>query len=114
MSDLARALVDVIEADPAALDWIADRVAERLAARVEADSPELLTVVAAAGKLGVSPKTVRRRIAEGLLPAVSENGRIKVRADELGAYVEGLDRVGARPTRRRVRSARNYDFLREQ
>ena len=37
-----------------------------------------------------------------------------LRTDELRAYVEGLERVGApKPERRRRPAARDYSFLRE-
>ncbi len=63
--------------------------------------------------LGCSSRTVRRRIAERSLPAVIEHGRTMIRADELRAYINGLERVGAAPTRRRSQPGRSFDFLRE-
>lgn len=76
--------------------------------------PALLSVATTARLLDCSPRTVRRRIAEGELRAVIDHGRIMVRGDELRAYVEGLDRVGARPARRRARSTSGrFDFLHE-
>lgn len=74
--------------------------------------PALLSVATTARLLGCSPRTVRRRIAERSLPAVIERGRIMVRGDELRAYIDGLERVGA-PASRRRRAGRSYDFLRE-
>lgn len=103
----------------AELDGLADALAPRLAARAAAsrhapESPGLMSVTAAAKLLGVHAKTVRRRIAEGTLPAVVEHGRTMLRTDELRAYVDGLEPVGApRPERRRRPSARDYSFLRE-
>lgn len=76
--------------------------------------PALLSVRTAAGLLGVSPRTLRRRIDEGALPAVREQDRIVVRADELRAYVDGLERIGRRPGRapRRRPAAGRLDFMR--
>ena len=76
--------------------------------------PALLSVATVAGLLDVSARTVRRRIAEGALPAVVDHGRVLVRADELRAYIDRLERVGARPgrARRAAPAGRTYDFLR--
>lgn len=74
--------------------------------------PRLLSVSAAARVLGVSPKTVRRRIAAGELPAVLENGRLKVRGDDLRAYIDGLERAGGHPSRRRC-VERDFSFSRD-
>lgn len=96
-------------------DALADRVAARMSKRERATTPALMTVIDAARMLGVSTKTVRRRIADRSLPAVLEHGRVRLRADELRAYVEGLEHVGARPARRKPRKTRDLglDFLRE-
>jgi excisionase family DNA binding protein len=102
-----------------------DALAERVAARVGAARPPgaldhnavvkvpmLLSVAATAKVLGVSPDTVRRRIAEGALPALREGDRVVVRADELRNYIDGLERIGQRPGRApRARPQRRYDFL---
>ena len=45
----------------------------------------------------LSVATVRRRIAEGYLPAVIEHERTMVRGDDLRAYIDRLQRVDARP-----------------
>lgn len=77
--------------------------------------PALLSVATVAQLLDVSTRTVRRRIAEGELPAVREHDRTVIRADELRDYIDRLERLGERPgrqSRTRVRRAR-YDFLRE-
>jgi hypothetical protein len=75
----------------------------------------VLSVANTGRMLDCSPRTVRRRIAEGVLPAVIENGRTMVRADELRAYIDSLERVGGRPvpTRQRAPSPGRFDFLRE-
>jgi excisionase family DNA binding protein len=77
--------------------------------------PTLLSVAAAANVLGCSTRTLRRRIADGSLPAVLEHDRTMIRGDELRAYIEQLQRpAGARAARRRQRPrARGYDYLRE-
>jgi excisionase family DNA binding protein len=75
--------------------------------------PMLLTVAHAAEVLDCSTRTVRRRIADGALPAVIEAGRLMVRGDELLAYIEALERP--RAPRRRARASRpsagRFDFL---
>jgi excisionase family DNA binding protein len=77
--------------------------------------PALLGVGEVARLLGCSPRTVRRRIGEGTLPAVIEGGRLMIRGDELRAYVEALGRPGrGAASRRRARSSvGRFDFLRE-
>ena len=74
--------------------------------------PALLSVSTVARLLDCSPRTVRRRIAEGSMPAVVEHDRVMVRGDELRQYVEGLARVGSSPIRPRTRPGGGYDFLR--
>lgn len=114
MTDLARALLDEIAADPAAIERLADLLVERVAARLPArqeSGPALMTLVAAAKQLGCHPKTIRRRIDDGSLPAVVDHGRPMIRADDLRAYVERLDREAGAPARRRARPRRDYGFL---
>ena len=75
--------------------------------------PVLLSVAHTAELLGCSPDTVRRRISDGLLPAVREHGRVVVRGDDLRRYIDALDRVDTAPARRRTRVAgtgRTYDW----
>lgn len=73
--------------------------------------PALLSVATTAQILHCSPRTIRRRIASGALPAVIEHGRTMVRGDELRAYIDQLERAGGSPPRRRA-SGRRFDFLR--
>jgi excisionase family DNA binding protein len=73
--------------------------------------PALLSVTTVAQLLDCSPRTIRRRIDDGSLPAVFEHGRLMVRADVLRDYIERLDRVTA-PRQPRSRVRRDYDFLR--
>jgi excisionase family DNA binding protein len=74
--------------------------------------PTLLSIVHVAQLLDCSTRTVRRRIAEGSLPAVVDHGRLIVRGDDLRAYIDALERVGHTPSRRRRRVApRTYDYL---
>jgi excisionase family DNA binding protein len=73
--------------------------------------PALLSVATVARLLDCSAWTVRRRIHDGDLPAINDHGRLAVRGDDLRAYVDALERVGARPSRPTPRG-RTYDFLR--
>jgi excisionase family DNA binding protein len=76
--------------------------------------PALLSVATVARLLDCSAQTVRRRIHDGELPARSDHGRVVVRGDDLGAYVDALERVGAsRPRRRPTRppEAGEWGFL---
>lgn len=50
-------------------------------------SRELLSVAAVASRLGVSEKTVRRRIAARALPAFRDGGVLRVRPRDLDRYV---------------------------
>ncbi|MBX6745217.1 MAG: helix-turn-helix domain-containing protein [Acetobacteraceae bacterium] len=50
--------------------------------------PQLITASAAAVALGVSARTIRRRIADGSLPACRIRGRLYLRPEELRAFVE--------------------------
>jgi hypothetical protein len=76
--------------------------------------PVLLSVANVGAVLGLSPRTVRRRIADGSIPAVVEHGRTMVRADELRDYIDHLERLGRRPRRRRAgAAARGFAWLRD-
>lgn len=79
--------------------------------------PALLSVRTTAQLLDLSPRTVRRRIQDGTLPAVREHDRITVRADELRAYIDRLEHIGQPRGGRRARprprvGAGEFDFLR--
>ena len=74
--------------------------------------PALLRVITVAQLLDCSPRTVRRRIDDGFLPAVIECGRLMVRGDELRQYVDGLARPGSSGGRSRPPTAGRHDFLR--
>lgn len=50
------------------------------------DRPRWLSISAAAAWVGVSTKTIRRRIADGELPAYRCGGTIRVKTDD----VEGM------------------------
>jgi excisionase family DNA binding protein len=109
VSDLARALLDELAGDRVALE----RLRELVAPPAPDPSPALLTVNDAAKRLGCHPKTIRRRIDAGLLPAVREQGRVMIRTDDLDRYIAHLGRTGApAPLRRRASRERDYDFLR--
>lgn len=75
--------------------------------------PVLLTVAHVAEVLDCHPRTVRRRIDDGILPAVIEHSTLKVRGDDLRAYIEALERPSAAPARRRKkpRASVRFDFL---
>ena len=88
-----------------------DATLERLAV---VTVPALLSVATVARLLDYSPRTVRRRIADGSLPAVFDHGRTMIRGDDLRAYVDALERVGFKPgMQRRASRVRRYDFLRQ-
>jgi excisionase family DNA binding protein len=77
--------------------------------------PALLSVRTVAGLLDCSPGTVRRRIRDGDLAAVTDHGRLAIRGDELRAYIDALERVGGTRARRRPsrpRTEGEFDFLR--
>jgi excisionase family DNA binding protein len=116
VSDLARALLAELADDPAALDVLADALAERVLAQVVKRAPAraaLLTVNDVAKALGCSPKTVRRRIDASVLTAVREQDRVVIRTDDLDRYIARLERTGARPSKRRSARRRDYAFLTE-
>jgi hypothetical protein len=73
--------------------------------------PRLLSIAKVAEIVGRSPKTVRRRIDDGSLLAVVENGQLMVRGDELRAYIDGLQRPHGERPRRRRRAASSYARL---
>ena len=78
--------------------------------------PALLSIARTAQVLGRSPRTVRRRIDSGDLPAVVEHGQVMVRGDELLAYIDQLQRVSSdsrSPRRGRRQAERRFDFLRD-
>lgn len=80
--------------------------------------PVLLSVATVGRVLDCHPRTVRRRIHDGSLPAVIDHGRQMVRGDDLRDYVDALQRVngstGASPRNPRRRSTTGrYDFVRE-
>ena len=68
---------------------------------VEVRVPRLLSISTVAEIVGRSPKTVRRRIDDGSLPAVVEHGQLMVRGDDLRAYIDGLQRPRDERSRRR-------------
>jgi hypothetical protein len=73
--------------------------------------PRLLSIAKVAEIVGRSPKTVRRRIDDGSLLAVVEHGQLMVRADELRAYIDGLQRPRGERSRRRRRAVGSYARL---
>jgi len=77
------------------------------AAAAVVEVPVLLSIADAAQLLGCSPRTLRRRISDGQLTAVIDHGLMRVRGDDLRAYIDALPTVGARPPRRRRRRRRS-------
>ena len=65
---------------------------QRQAVTVE-DSPAYVSMEQAAELLQVSARTIRRRVADGSLPAYrlgdAPSSRVRLRVDELLAWVEG-------------------------
>lgn len=61
--------------------------------------PLLLTYAQAAGRLGVSRRTVERLVKAGSLMGTRVGGAARIRASDLAAYVEAL---GPRPFRQRI------------
>jgi hypothetical protein len=77
--------------------------------------PVLMSVATVSRLLDCSPRTVRRRIAEGSLRAVTDHSRVMVRGDDLRCYVDGLKRIERRAERpRRVSPRARFDWLRDQ
>lgn len=108
---LLNALLARLADDPVALERLRKLIA------VPWEEPVLLSVARAGELLGCSVRTVRRRIADGSLPAVLEAERVMIRGDELRAYVDGLERFGPAPGTRRTRAPRSarhdFSFLRD-
>jgi excisionase family DNA binding protein len=122
VSKLIDALLDELAADPAALTRLHGKLdatrplagaGSGPAAVVEV--PTVLSVAHVAELLACSTTTVRRRIAEGDLPAVRDaSGRLVVRGDDLRDYVDRMERIGTRPGRRpRAGRDARWDFLRD-
>lgn len=59
-------------------------------AHVGVDDRELLDKGTVARRLGLSRRSVERRIRSGVLPAVREGGSVRVRRCDLDAYVARL------------------------
>ena len=53
--------------------------------------PLLLNVTQVAAMMGVSDRTIWRRIREGALPAVRLGGRVLVKREDLEAFVDRLE-----------------------
>jgi excisionase family DNA binding protein len=74
-----------------ALDALADRIVARLAGRL--DRPPVddgwLTAHEAAGYLGISYSTMKKRMAAGELPCEREGGRVYFKRSDLDAWRRG-------------------------
>lgn len=64
----------------------------RSAPFTHAKPPKLLPVAQVAQHLSRSTRSVRRYIAQGLLPAVELHGRLLVRPEELAAFIARHER----------------------
>lgn len=58
-----------------------------------AATPALVSLNAAAETLGVNPRTLRRRIADGSLPAYRVGRLVKVKPEDLQALVRPIPTV---------------------
>jgi excisionase family DNA binding protein len=79
------------------LDALADAIADRVIARMKAESadqPALLTVAQAAKYLSRSPSAVRVMIAKGVLPCVRQGGRVMLRRSEVDRAIESQTEGG--------------------
>ena len=56
--------------------------------RRTAPLPALVPIRTAAASIGISPRTLRRRVADGSLQAVRIKDRLYVKPEELRAFVE--------------------------
>ena len=58
-----------------------------------AERPELVTVVAAAQRVGVNPRTVRRWIERGAIRGyrLADGRQVRVRADDVDRIVRPID-----------------------
>jgi Helix-turn-helix domain len=76
----------------AGLDALADAIAERVFARLEAAQghakTRLLDVPAAAEYLSRTPSAIRHMIAKGILSAVRRDGRVYLDRQDLDNWVE--------------------------
>ena len=78
----------------AALEVIAERVADLLAARPIASEPEpWIGVEAAAAHLACSPKRIYDLKAQGRIPYRKDGSRVLFRRSELDAYLEALSLI---------------------
>lgn len=98
-----------VELDDAALEKLAELVAERLAV---AKAPALLSIPAVARELSCHTRTVYRRIEDGLLLAVLENDHLMVRADDLRDYIDALEQPQRAPQSRRRRRSNASRYAR--
>jgi|SRR6516164_8950884 hypothetical protein len=74
------------------LDALADAIAERVIARLEASqkhgNSRLLDVPAAGEYIHRTPSAIRHMIAKGSLPAVRRDGRVYLDRQDLDTWVE--------------------------
>jgi excisionase family DNA binding protein len=71
------------------LDALADAIAERVIARMQANKPErLMTIPEAATYLGRTARAVRHLIATRALPVVREGRSVHLDRNELDRWIE--------------------------
>jgi excisionase family DNA binding protein len=87
VTDLARAFLDELADDPAALDRLADALAERVAIRVAARSP-WLDADEAAEYLRSPVSRVRKLTMTGELPVHRDGRRVLYRREELDDFIQ--------------------------
>lgn len=105
MSDLARALLDELAADPVALDRLRELVASEKFERDQAFSAPAYTVATLAVELGRSERSIRAAIARGELAAVKRGRGYVIGADAVTDWARGearsiRPRVDSSPPRR--------------
>lgn len=82
-----RAAANAQRATAAALEALADAVGQGPPAAPVSASEALLDVRQAAKRLGMSPSWVYRAIEDGRLPTVRLGNRVRLRAEDLDAFV---------------------------
>lgn len=75
------------------VDVLADKVAERLAPLLAAREPQgLLSPKQLGERLGVSERTVRQMLAEGVIPSIKVEGARRIAPEAVEAYLADRER----------------------
>lgn len=85
--DLVGALLEQLEADPDRAAAVADLLRPHMAAECVAEGT-LLTVSEVAAATGLSEKTIRRRIDDGVLDSLRIGRAVRVKPEALSAFLE--------------------------